>query len=99
MHSDLIWVAFVVLFGGMMTMIICSAIAKHWLSKTIGYEPSRVAIFFLGPVLTSFGPMRTYSEERQRRNLPTTVATVFWAGTAVWVLGIVGLLGSLATLG
>lgn len=98
MNDTPLIIAFVVLFAGMVTMIITSAIGKHWLTKNTGYQPSRAAAVLLGPLLTSFGPMRTYAEVRKARNLPTTLATVFWAGTAVWALGIVGLIGVLATV-
>jgi hypothetical protein len=98
MNETLLWGSFVVLFGGMITMLISSAIAKHWLTANAGYQQSRAAVFFLGPILTSFGPVKTYAELRRARGMPTTVATVFWIGTAVWALGIVALLGSLAAL-
>ena len=65
----------------------------------MGYQASRMGAFLFGPVLTSFGPMRSYADARRSRNLPTTVASVFWAATGVWGRGIVGLIGALASLG
>jgi hypothetical protein len=96
--NTLLYGSFVVLFGGMITMLISSMIAKSWLTANTGYQPSRAAVFFLGPILTSFGPVKTYTELRRAKAMPTTVATVFWIGTAVWGLGIVGMLGALAAL-
>jgi hypothetical protein len=99
MNDTALVVSFVVLFGGMMTMVISAAIAKKWLANNTGYQASRVAAFFFGPLLTSFGPMRLYAEERRARNLPTTLATVFWSATAVWGIGIISLIGVLSSLG
>lgn len=91
MHSaDMIWVFVVPLFAGMLTMVICGSIAKSWLEKNTGYQASRVAAFFLGPLLTSFGPVKSYAEIRRQRGESTTLATVFWIATAFWGLGIVG---------
>jgi hypothetical protein len=98
MNDTALIATFVVLGGGMMTMVICSAIAKKWLTDNTGYQASRMGTFLFGPLLTSFGPMRSYTEARRSRNLPTTVATVFWSATVVWGLGIVGLIGVLASL-
>lgn len=97
MNEPAMIVCCVVLFAGMITMLISSAIAKSWLTTNTGYQPSRAAAILLGPILTSFGPMRTYAEVRRARNMPTTLATVFWAGTGAWGLGIVGLIGVIAS--
>jgi hypothetical protein len=95
MNETVLIVFGVILFGGMMTMVICSAIAKSWLANNTGYQPSRAAAFLLGPVITSFGPMRLYGEARRARNEPTTLASVYWAGVAAWGLGILDFFGVL----
>src|SRR5689334_23287647 len=89
--SDMIWLFMAPVFLGMITMVICGSLAKSWLEKNTGYQASRVAAFFLGPLLTSFGPVKHYTEIRKQRGEPTTLATVFWIGTACWGLGIAGL--------
>lgn len=86
------------LIAGMLTMLVSSMIAKQWLTANTGFQPNRVAAFFLGPILTSFGPVRTYTELRRAKGMPTTAATVFWVGTAVWGLGIAGFFVSIAAL-
>jgi hypothetical protein len=90
MHNeDMLWVYLAPAFGGMITMIICGAIAKSWLTKNEGYQQSRAANFFLGPLLTSFGPVKRYREARAQRGESTAVATIFYVGTACWALGLI----------
>ena len=88
--ADLIWFLLGPAFAGMMTMAICGGMAKRWLEQNAGYQASRAAAFFLGPVLTSFGPVKSYAEIRRQRGESTTLATVFWIATAFWGLGIAG---------
>lgn len=95
--ADMIWVLLIPAFAGMITMVICGSIAKSWLEKHTGYQASRVAAFFLGPLLTSFGPVKHYTEARRARNEPTTLATVFWIATACWGLGLAGFFIWIAT--
>jgi hypothetical protein len=88
--ADMIWFFMGPALVGMVVMVICGAIAKSWLEKHMGYQASRAAAFFLGPLLTSFGPVKHYAEARRARNESTTLATVFWIATAFWGLGFAG---------
>ncbi len=99
MHgADLIWLFLGPALVAMVVMIICGGLAKTWLEQNAGYQPSRTAAFFLGPLLTSFGPVKMYAEIRARRSESTTLATVFWIATAFWGLGLAGFFVWLAVM-
>jgi hypothetical protein len=91
---------FVVFIGGALAARIGGYMARQWLMTNAGWQESfgdRALRYFFG-IFTDIGPVQKYAELRRARDQPTTVATVFWVGFAATMVGIVALIGVLATV-
>jgi hypothetical protein len=98
MHDPVFYIGFPLLFGGQIAWLIASERAKAWLTANDPtFEREGVmARLFIGRLFTSFGPMSRYAALRRERGEPTTLNTVFWAGFATSMLGLVVILSLLA---
>ena len=97
MNMTFVVLSLVPLLGGAVTVFVVAGIAQHWLFAHTSYQRSRVALAFLGPLITSFGTMRSYTRERRERQLSTGLTTAYWVGLASWLAGFV-LLGLVVAL-
>jgi hypothetical protein len=85
------WVFFAVMLGGQLTWLFSAHLAEQWLRENDPeFEPPGFASrFFLGRLISSFGPMARYASMRRERNEPTTLVAAFWGGFAVSILGLI----------
>ncbi len=91
MRDPVLYVSFPLIFGGQIAWLIASERAKAWLKENdpTFQREGVLARMFIGRLLTSFGPMSRYAALRRERGESTTLTTVFWAGFATSMLGIV----------
>lgn len=92
------WFAIALMFGGQIIWLIAAESAKSWLSANDpAYEPPGFAArFFLGRLLTAFGPMSRYGNLRHERDESAGLTVVFWSGFALSILGLAVLLAQIA---
>src|SRR5579871_911652 len=94
MHNEVFFISFPLIFGGQIAWLIASERAKTWLTENdpTFQREGVLARMFIGRLFTSFGPMSRYAALRRERGESTTLTTVFWAGFATSMLGVVVLL-------
>lgn len=78
------------MIGGLIAWNVAAEIVKAWLRKNDpNYTPPSVmAKMFIGGLFTAIGPVKSYARLRRERGEPTTAASVFWAGIAISIGGM-----------
>jgi hypothetical protein len=98
MRDSALYVSLPLICGGQFAWLIASERAKAWLTANdpTFQREGLMARLFIGRLLTSFGPMARYAALRRERGESTTLTTVFWAGFATSMLGVVVLFAMIA---